>query len=54
LDADERRVWQKKGHGVAADICFECGSVARGKKKRRMGACGCIHMEGEGGSERGP
>jgi hypothetical protein len=54
LGADERRAWQKKGHGVAADICFDCGSVARDKKKRRRGACGCVHVEGEGGSERGP
>jgi hypothetical protein len=49
-----RGEWQKKGHGVAADISFECGSVARGKKKRRMGACGCVHVEGEGGTEMGP
>jgi hypothetical protein len=25
-----------------------------GKKKRRRGACGCVHVEGEGGSERVP
>jgi hypothetical protein len=54
LGVDKRRGWQKKGHAVAADICFECGSVARGKEKRRRGTCGCIHVEGEGGSERGP
>jgi hypothetical protein len=47
LGTDERRAWQKKGLGVAADICFECGSVAQGKKKRRRGASGCVHVEGE-------
>jgi hypothetical protein len=30
-------VGQKKVHGVAAVICFACGSVAWGKKKRRGG-----------------
>jgi hypothetical protein len=54
LGADERRAGQKKGHGVAAGICFECGSVAWGKKKRRRGACGRVHVKGEGGNERGP
>jgi hypothetical protein len=44
----------EKGHGVADDICFECGSVAWGKKKRRRGAYGCVHVEGGGGSERVP
>jgi hypothetical protein len=34
---DERRAGQKKGHGVAVVICFECGSMARGKKKIRRG-----------------
>jgi hypothetical protein len=52
------RGWEEsmveKGHGVADDICFECGSVAWGKKKRRRGAYGCVHVEGEGGSERVP
>jgi hypothetical protein len=28
MGTDERRAGQKKGHGVAADICFECDSVA--------------------------
>jgi hypothetical protein len=39
---------------VAAGICFECGSVAWDKeKKRRGGGCGRVHVKGEGGSERG-
>jgi hypothetical protein len=44
----------EKWHGVAAGICFEGGSVARGKRKRRRGPCGRVRVEEGEGGEGGP